>query len=159
LFLFFLFLHLVTSMNKWHLISKQGKNAQKIEKSDFEKEDYLQNYIHNNPESIPIYELEKDKKLFVAKREFPTNAGPIDALAVDKDGDIYINQNSQFNIYAVQLEYYKFEQYEIMIPKLFGVEVKKNIRANSSQRRKRTKEEFLQALVIFGRKIKFPVKL
>ncbi|MCD6149319.1 hypothetical protein J7J13_00855 [bacterium] len=228
------------------IISKQGHNAQKLEKSDFEKEDYLQNYIHNNPESIPIYELKEDKRLFVAKREFPTNAGPIDALAMDKDGDIYIietklyknpdkrtvvaqaldygaalwkhfndfnefteilnqetqkkfnlafqekieqffnleseqseltldairknlnegnikfvilmdsiderlkdliiyiNQNSQFDIYAVQLEYYKFEQYEIMIPKLFGVEVKKNIRTNSSQRRKWTKEEFLR---------------
>ena len=45
-----------------------------------------------------------------------------------KDLIIYINQNSQFDIYAVQLEYYKFEEYEILIPKLFGVEVKKNIK-------------------------------
>ena len=44
-----------------------------------------------------------------------------------KDLIVYINQNSQFDIYAVQLEYYKFEKYEIMIPKLFGVEVKKNV--------------------------------
>lgn len=229
------------------IISKKGKKSQKLEKSDFEKEDYLQDYIHNNPESIPIYEIQEDKKLFVAKREFPTNAGPIDALAFDKDGDIYIvetklyknpdkrtvvaqsldygaalwkhlndfneftsildqeiqknfnltfqekieqffdmdseqselmldtirrnlnegnikfvilmdsmderlkdliiyvNQNSQFDIYAVQLEYYKFEGYEIMIPKMFGVEVKKNIKSgSSSERRKWTKEEFLQ---------------
>ena len=228
------------------IISKQGHNAQKLDKSDFEKEDYLQNYIHNNPESIPIYELKEDKKLFVAKREFPTNAGPIDALAIDKDGDIYIvetklyknpdkrtvvaqaldygaalwkrfndfnefteilnqetqkkfnlafqekieeffeidseqseltldairknlnegnikfvilmdsiderlkdliiyiNQNSQFDIYAVQLEYYKFEQYEIMIPKLFGVEVKKNIsRGTGGARRKWNEQDFI----------------
>ena len=37
-----------------------------------------------------MYELEEDKKLFVVKREFQTNSGPIDALAVDKDGDIYV---------------------------------------------------------------------
>lgn len=210
------------------IISQDGKNAKKIDKSDFEKEGYLQNYIHENPGSIPVYEIEEDKKLFVTKREFPTESGPIDALAIDKDGEIYvvetklyknpdkrtvvaqaidygaslwrhctfdefmvivnnemnkkfsmsfeekvqeffdlddeevvslleaiknnlqqgyikfvilmdsihdklkdlivyINQNSQFDIYAVQMEYYQFEKYEIMIPKLFGVEVKKNI--------------------------------
>ncbi|MDD2392296.1 MAG: DUF4268 domain-containing protein [Bacilli bacterium] len=210
------------------IISQDGKNAHKIDRSDFEKEDYLQNYIHENPESIPVYEIEEDKKLFVVAREFPTESGPIDALAIDKDGDIYVvetklyknpdkrtvvaqaldygaslwrhsdygdfikriddvisrkfkisfedkiksffniedeqvefvfetmrinlqqgnikfvilmdsiderlkdlivyvNQNSQFDIYAVQIEYYKFESYEIIIPKLFGVEVKKNV--------------------------------
>ncbi len=220
------------------IISQDGKNAQKIDKSEIKKEDYLQNYIHNNPEAIPIYELKEDKKLLVLKREFGTNAGPIDALAIDKDGDIYIvetklyknpdkrtvvaqaldygaalwrhfndfnkfiqilnqeieskfkisledkikefynlddeglnfvldrlkdnlnsgnikfvilmdsiderlkdlilyvNQNSQFDIYAVQLEYYKFEQYEIMIPKIFGVEVKKNISSSQHSPRK-----------------------
>ena len=224
------------------IISKNGQNAEKIDKSDFEKENYLQEYIQNNPDSIPIYELNEDKKLFIVKREFPTNAGPIDALAIDKDGEIYIvetklyknpdkrtvvaqaldygaalwkhmndfqefisildkeinlkfnvsfdekikdffnlsneeaellkeslktnldkgnikfvvlmdsiderlkdlilyvNQNSQFDIYAVQLQYYKFEDYEIMIPKIFGVEVKKNIRSGSSNNRKKWDE-------------------
>jgi hypothetical protein len=215
------------------IISQDGKNARKIDKADFENEDYLQNYIHENPGSIPVYEIEEDKKLLVVAREFPTESGPIDALAIDKDGDIYvvetklyknpdkrkvvaqamdygaslwrhrtydefinlvnheinkkfsislqeriknffdlddeqilsvldaiknnlqqgiikfvilmdaieerlkdlivyINQNSRFDIYAVQLEYYKFEKYEIMIPKLFGVEVKKNVGTRTS---------------------------
>lgn len=215
------------------IISKQGQSAQKLDRAEFEKEDYLQNYIHENPESIPVYEIEADKKLLVVAREFPTESGPIDALAIDKDGDIYIvetklyknpdkrtvvaqaldygaslwkhlndfaefarlidseiqakfhltleekvkeffdieqdeiqlmldrmasnlkdgnikfvilmdsmderlkdliiyvNQNSHFDIYAVQLEYYKFQEYEIMIPKMFGVEVKKNIGSSS----------------------------
>src|SRR4030042_1759060 len=206
------------------IISKKGQTAQRLDKSDFEKEDYLQNYIHENPESIPVDEIEEDKKLLVVAREFPTESGPIDALAIDKDGDVYIvetklyknatkrevvaqaldygaslwkhlndfaefiklidseiqakfhltleekikesfgieqdniqlmldrmssnlkegnikfvilmdsmdeqlkdliiyvNQNRQFDIYAVQLEYYKFQEYEIMIPKIFGVE-------------------------------------
>lgn len=216
------------------IISQNGSKAQKIDKSEFEKEDYLQNYIHENPESIPVYEIEEDKKLFVVAREFSTESGPIDALAMDKDGDIYvvetklyknpdkrtvvaqaldygaslwrhsdygeflakinnevnkkfgvsfeekvkeffniddeqlnitletiknnlqlgnikfvilmdsiedrlkdlivyINQNSQFDIYAVQMEFYKYDQYEIMIPKLFGVEVKKNINSSSTR--------------------------
>lgn len=223
------------------IISENGKKAQKIDKSDFEKEGYLQNYIHQNPESIPVYEIEVDKKLFVVAREFSTESGPIDALAVDKDGDIYvvetklyknpdkrtvvaqaldygaslwrhsdynefiaeindeinkkfnlnfeektqdffdlddeqiiimleaikknlqqgnikfvvlmdtiddrlkdlivyINQNSKFDIFAVQMEYYKYESklenYEIMIPKLFGVEVKKGPGITSNNDRK-----------------------
>ncbi len=229
------------------IISKNGKNAKKIDKSEFDKEGYLQNYIHENPESIPVYEIEEDKKLFVVAREFSTESGPIDALAIDKDGDIYvvetklyknpdkrtvvaqaldygaslwrhsdysefintinneinkkfqisfeekvreffnvdeeqigvifeairinlqqgnikfvilmdaiddqlkdlivyINQNSQFDIYAVQMEYYKFESYEIIIPKLFGVEVKKDIAVSSSIRKEWNEGSFFQAL-------------
>jgi len=227
------------------IISENGKKAQKIDKTDFEKEGYLQNYIHQNPESIPVYEIEEDKKLFVVAREFSTESGPIDALAIDKDGDIYvvetklyknpdkrtivaqaldygaslwrhsdynefiskinneinkkfsvsleeklkeffdiddeqvvlaletigrnlqqgnikfvilmdaiedrlkdlrvyISQNSQFDIYAVQMEYYKFEKYEIMIPKLFGVEVKKSITQYSGQRKRWDSKLFLE---------------
>lgn len=229
------------------IISKKGQAAQKLDRAEFEKEDYLQNYIHENPESIPVYEIEEDKKLLVVAREFPTESGPIDALAIDKDGDlyivetklyknpdkrtvvaqaldygaslwkhlndfgeftrmidteiqskfhltleekakeffkieqdeinlmldrmgtnlkegnikfvilmdsmderlkdliIYVNQNSQFDIYAVQLEYYKFNEYEIMIPKIFGVEVKKNLKNYSGGSRKTwSKEDFLR---------------
>lgn len=212
------------------IISKKGANAQIVDKAAFKDETMLQEYIHKNPEAIPVYELEEDKKLFVVKREFQTHSGPIDALAVDKDGDIYvvetklyknpdkrkvvaqaldygaalwkhfvdfsvfieilneetrksfdldfyekvvnffsidedqadymmdslrsnlnegiikfvilmdsiddrlkdliiyINQNSQFDIYAVQLEYYEFEDNQIIIPKIFGVEVKKKVK-------------------------------
>ena len=219
------------------IISQGGKNAKKIDKARFDKEDYLQQYIHDNPEAIPVYEIAEDKRLFVVARELATESGPIDALAVDKDGDIYVvetklyknpdkrtvvaqaldygaslwkhagdfseflntldqevkskfncsfaekakdffnltddqlntqldsmrrnlnegnlkfvilmdsmeerlkdliiyvNQNSQFDIYAVELEYYKFNEYEIMIPKIFGVEVKKNIGSTSTAKR------------------------
>ena len=66
------------------IISQDGKNAQRIDKSEFEKEGYLQNYIRENPDSIPIYEIEEDKKLFVVAREFSTESGDIDALATTK---------------------------------------------------------------------------
>ena len=72
------------------IVSKKGQHTRILDESDFQKENNLQEYIYNNPESIPIYELKENKKLYVAKREFPTNSGPIDALAFDQDGDIYI---------------------------------------------------------------------
>jgi hypothetical protein len=72
------------------IVSKSGKNASVIERSSIEKEDYLQAYVYGNPDSIPIYEIKKDKKFLVVAREYETVSGPIDALAVDADGDIYI---------------------------------------------------------------------
>jgi hypothetical protein len=217
------------------IISKNGKNAKKVERSTFEKEDYLQKYIYDNPESIPLYDIKEDIRLLILSREFSTKSGSIDALGIDKEGEIYlvetklyknpdkrlvvaqvldygaslwrfynnfdefirvidnevnnkfgvsfnqrikeffdigdeeidtlienlkknlnegnfkfvvlmdklhsqlkdlvifINKNSRFDIFAVEMEYYKHEDYEIMIPKLFGAEVKKDIGVSSSR--------------------------
>jgi hypothetical protein len=211
------------------IVSKNdGGDARIVQKSQFGQELKLQQYIHDHPEAIPVYDIQTDKRLFVAAREFSTESGRIDALAVDKDGDIYIvetklyanpdkrlvvaqmldygaslwkhfggfekflsalnkktqekwqcdfrqkvqetfeiedekvgelleameanldsgnlkfvvlmdsmeerlkdlityiNQKSQFDIYGVELEYYKHDEYEIVIPKIYGVEVKKD---------------------------------
>ena len=48
-----------------------------------------------------------------------------------KDLILFINKSSQFDIYAVEIEYYKFEENELMIPKIFGNEVKKDIDVSS----------------------------
>ena len=215
------------------IVSRNGSNAKIVKPSGFDEERSLQEYIHENPESIPIHELREDKKLLILKREFPTNSGPIDALAIDKDGEIYIietklyknpdkrtviaqaldygaalwahqvelskfleivekeiqgkfelsfeekakeffelqdetidvlkssiqnnlkdgrlkfiilmdsidprlkdlivyvNQNSKFDIYGVQFEFYQVDNYEIVIPRLFGAEVKKDLSIRS----------------------------
>jgi len=209
------------------IISKEGENAKRIEKSEIKQEEILQKYIHENPEALPVYEIKNDIKLLIIAREFPTNSGPIDALGIDEDGEIYIietklyknpdkrkvvaqvldygaalwaggdfsgfyreanrqihdrfdldleeklsdffgveedgasniidivqanlndgkfrfvilmdalhdrlkdlivfmNQNTRFDIYAVEMEFYKYDDFEITIPKLFGSEVKKD---------------------------------
>ena len=73
------------------IVSKKGvAPAVLVGKSCFGKEENLQEYIHQHPEAIPIYDIQKDKRLFVAAREFATDSGPIDALGVDKDGEIYV---------------------------------------------------------------------
>lgn len=209
------------------IISRNNKNAKRLDKLEFGLEQDIQQYIYDNPDAIPIYEIDSDIRLFVAAREFPTNSGPIDALAFDQFGNIYvvetklfrnpdkrtvvaqaldygaslwrhstdfeafieqlnrhtnkqfgkdfkdafadfygiedpseafattasnlnsgnikfvvlmdklhnrlkdlivyINQNSHFDIYAVEVEYYKHEDFEIIIPKLYGAEVKKEV--------------------------------
>lgn len=216
------------------IVSKNNRDARKVLRSVIIKEDYLQKYIQDNPETIPVYEIDEDKRLLVVSREFPTNSGPLDALAIDQSGDIYIvetklyknpdkrkvvaqvidygaslwkqslsfddfkgmiedeikrkfgltfeekvkeyyslndeetealfdslmenleggrfkfvilmdhledrlkdliqyvNENSKFDIFPVELEFYKYDDYEIMIPKIFGTEVKKNLTTTKS---------------------------
>lgn len=209
------------------IISKDGEEARRINRTKFNRESHLQKYVYENPDVIPIYDIKEDMRLLVLEREFPTGSGPIDELGIDKDGDIYIvetklyknpdkrnvvaqaldygaalwknsdnfndfittqavqkiqsffkltkeetqeltekakdnlkegilkfvvlmdktdtrlkdlilyiNQNSQFDIYAVELEYYKDENQEIVIPKIYGAEVKKNVSGKSSSRRR-----------------------
>jgi len=228
------------------IISSNGEKAVKVDKTSIDKEEYLQKYIYENPESIPLYEIKEDIQLLILAREFPTNSGPIDAIGIDVYGDLYIvetklfsnadkrkvlaqsldygaalwkhandfssflatldthcqsvfqkrtsekiqeffgvdeeevksilektrdnlndgkfhfvvlmdtiddrlkdlimyvNQNSQFDIYAVEFEYYKHNEHEIVIPRIFGTEVKKDIAvASNSTQRKRWNEELL----------------
>lgn len=231
------------------IISKNGKAAEKIDRSNFRDEDYLQNYIHDNPGSIPLYEIDDDIKLLILAREFSTESGPIDAIGIDQNGGIYIvetklyknpdkrlvvaqvldygaslaftkdsggfiqqlenkvqkhfntnlrnkiqeyfdlleeeteqvinklevnletnqfrfvvlmdklenrlkdliiflNQSCSFDIYGVELDYYKYQDFEILIPKLFGAEIKKEVKTiqNSGNRRKWNEESFFMHL-------------
>jgi len=50
-----------------------------------------------------------------------------------KDLILFINENSKFDIYAVEFDYYKYEELEIIIPKLYGTEVKKDIAVSKSK--------------------------
>jgi hypothetical protein len=211
------------------IITKANQTALKVDQTDFELEDKMQKYIHENPDCIPLYEIDDDIKIVILARELGTESGPIDAVGTDRNGNIYlvetklerntdrrkitsqildygaslwrhtrdpndfisqledkvlshseetlndrlkdffnisdedvekltenikinlkegafkfiilmdkledrlkdlivfINQNSNFDLYAVELEYYKYQDFEITIPRLFGAEVKKNV--------------------------------
>ncbi|MEY4731130.1 MAG: hypothetical protein RL681_76 [Candidatus Parcubacteria bacterium] len=234
------------------IISKNGKNAKRVDESKFEYEDHLQQYIYDNPDSIPLYDIKEDIRLLILSREFQTESGPIDALGIDKDGEIYlietklyknpdkrlvvaqvldygaaiwlskrgyeeivasleeavrrnfkkglrekisefygigevetdtllenfknnlnkgvykfvvlmdklhdrlkdlilfINENSKFDIYAVELEFYKHEDYEIVIPKIFGAEVKKDLGVTKSAGKRWDWDLFKHRLQEFG---------
>lgn len=228
------------------IISKKGKNAKKLDKTSIPKEDFLQRQIYENPECIPLYDYKEDVQLLILAREFPSGVGPIDALGIDKDGELYlvetklyknpdkrlvvaqvldygaslwqlyresnnfiqkvdeivtrksminirdkirdffdldvegltgllenlaknvhegrfkfivlmdklhdqlkdlivfINENSNFAIFAVEVEYYEHEDQEILIPKLFGAEIKTTGR-QPSDRSKWDEQKFLEA--------------
>ena len=226
------------------IISKKGKNAKKLDKTSIPKEDFLQRQIYENPECIPLYDYKEGVQLLILAREFPSGAGPIDALGIDKDGELYlvetklyknpdkrlvvaqvldygaslwqsyansnnfiqkvgaivsekaaisvhdkikdffhlddeeltellenleknvhegkfkfvvlmdklherlkdlivfINENSNFAIFAVEVEYYEHDDQEILIPKLFGAEIK-SPRGQHSDRSKWDEQRFL----------------
>jgi len=230
------------------IISKDGKNAKRINKTVIDQEDYLQQYIYNNPDAVPVYEIDEVIRLLILAREFGTASGPIDALGVDQNGNIYLvetklyrntdkrtvvaqvldygaslwrssidftectaqlekhvlkqfnttlleqiqsffnvdaegagailenmqtnlnsgtfkfvvlmdnlerrlkdlilfmNRNSQFDVYAVELEYYKHEDFEIIIPKLYGAEIKKEVTGSKQTQHTWTLEEFWSGL-------------
>jgi len=218
------------------IISKNGKNARKIEQTTVKEEDFLQRYVAANPESLPLDSIRDDLKLMVIGREFATQSGPVDVLAIDDEGGLYIvetklyknpdkrlviaqlldygaalwkayptgddfladleqmlaldgenlskrlsaffglsdleveeiraavkqnladgnlkfivlmdrvhdrlrdlilfiNQKSRFNVYAVEMEFYEHDGMEIVIPRLLGAEVKKDVSSNSATRR------------------------
>ncbi|MCD6462064.1 MAG: hypothetical protein J7L61_04925 [Thermoplasmata archaeon] len=72
------------------IISKNGRNAKKLDRKDFEIESKMQDYVSANPEVIPVEDVKENTKMVVLTREFPVDIGSIDALGVDKDGEIYI---------------------------------------------------------------------
>jgi hypothetical protein len=234
------------------IVSKNGQNAVKLSRTEYGLENMLQEYIHDNPESIPLYDIKEDVKLLILAREFMTSSGPIDAIGVDQDGELYLvetklyknpdkrtvvaqvldygaslwkthpdfdsflvkinssvqdrfhqtvreriisffsfeedqvdillnnlrdnlnngnfkfvvlmdtihdqlkdlilymNQNSKFDIYGVELEYYKHGEFEITIPKLFGAEVKKDIIPKRSTTTHISDDEFISVYASIG---------
>lgn len=58
---------------------------------------------------------------------------------------LYMNQNSQFSVYVVEMEYYVHEDHEILIPHFFGAESKKKTVSSVSERKKWDEESFFKA--------------
>jgi len=44
----------------------------------------------------------------------------------------FLNRNSKFSVYAVEGDYYNYEDYEVLIPLLFGTEVVKDLDVSGS---------------------------
>ena len=73
------------------IASKDGKKFEKIESSDFALEDKLQELVHED-EIMKKIKLgpDEDLTLLTLAREFESGSGPIDVIAIDAEGKIYI---------------------------------------------------------------------
>ena len=61
-----------------------------LERTVIQEESYLQRYISENPGVLPLDQIQADVRPVVLLREFPTPSGPIDALAADESGNLYL---------------------------------------------------------------------
>ena len=227
------------------IIQKNGSEPEWLEEASFKKELDLQSYIAENPAVMPLRELAGDSPPMIVGKEFPTSNGPIDLLAIDRHGRIYIietkldfnhskrqvvaqvmdyaaalwrdfstgaeefikainnkynidlgnkliesfdldeneaanitdnlakslregsfkllvlmdkideklkdlilfiNTNSQFNIYAIELKYYRKGQLAIIIPELYGAEVRKRTASADGQFSASSPDDFWSAV-------------
>jgi hypothetical protein len=72
------------------ILARDGSPARRIDRTVIERESDLQKYLLERPDTIPLDEFKPNIELLVLAREFPTPSGPIDLLAADADGDVYI---------------------------------------------------------------------
>lgn len=220
------------------LVTPPNKKSVRLDRKRFSQEVDLQKYIYDNPDAIPLEEIKEDAQILILERESPTSVGPIDILAVDNEGELYlietklyknpdkrqvlaqvldygaalwggiddpddwlqsldrrrnhanqpglldtfenefghsqlvlegiktcilggtfhflilmdevhsplknlilyINENSRFNVFAVELEYYEHEGYQILIPHLFGAESQRKASGVSDNGRRKWDE-------------------
>lgn len=72
------------------VVSTADGGTTKVEESGVESEAFLQRYISDNPEVLPLDQYKEGTQLLILARELPTRSGAIDALGVDQDGEIYV---------------------------------------------------------------------
>jgi RecB family endonuclease NucS len=78
------------------IVTTPDNRTVKLRPQSVDREDVLQRYIHDHPESLPLEEIHEDIRLCVLCREFPTSSGPIVALGVDQAGEVYIIETKLF---------------------------------------------------------------
>jgi hypothetical protein len=72
------------------ILSRSGMAPVRLNRTTIADESYLQQYIYDHPETLPFDELDEDARPLVLCREFPTESGPIDALATDASANVYL---------------------------------------------------------------------
>lgn len=72
------------------ILKRTSKPVARVERTVIQDEQYLQRYIAENPEMLPLDQLRQDIRPLVLVREFPTPSGPIDAIATDDEANIYL---------------------------------------------------------------------
>lgn len=72
------------------IVSTPDGETTRLEETGVESEDELQRYIYENPECLPLDAYKEGNELLILGREVPTETGPIDALGVDPDGEVYL---------------------------------------------------------------------
>jgi hypothetical protein len=72
------------------VVSTMGQGATRVPQMPLPDEKFLESFVALNPDVLPLQELREDLSLVVLGRQVATLSGPIDVLAVDDQGGLYI---------------------------------------------------------------------
>lgn len=72
------------------LIILESDNAERVEQTVYEDERELQDFVAEQPESIPLEDIDENRRVAVAAKEFTVDGEYADAVAFDQFGRIYI---------------------------------------------------------------------
>lgn len=72
------------------IIARQGDPPVRLNRELIPDEDYLQQYLLEHPEALPLDQLREEARPLVLIREFPTEVGPIDAIGTDDESNLYL---------------------------------------------------------------------
>jgi hypothetical protein len=72
------------------IISRGGRSAIRLTPQPVRYEEFLQRFVQDNPSMLPLDEYREGISLAVLPRVFLTVSGPIDALATDQEGEMYL---------------------------------------------------------------------
>jgi RecB family endonuclease NucS len=72
------------------IINRGGSETVRLEPRGIPRETFLQEYVRDHPEVLPLDEIREGTRLCVVAREVSTGSGPIDVLALDGDGAVYV---------------------------------------------------------------------
>lgn len=78
------------------IVSTGGREARRLQATDLPDERFLQSYVVDNPDALPLDELRDGLRLVVLAKEVPTASGPIDAVGIDQRGDVYLIETKLF---------------------------------------------------------------
>jgi hypothetical protein len=80
------------------IVSKQGKDATRLDATAAQSAALVQQWVANNPHALPIDEIKGGARLVPLARQFPTAGGLVDLVAADNDGEIYVVEGKLFGI-------------------------------------------------------------
>lgn len=72
------------------ILARQNKSATKLQRTVIQEESYLQRYIQDHPDILPLDQLDAEARTLVLVREFSTASGSVDAIAIDQLGNVYL---------------------------------------------------------------------
>jgi hypothetical protein len=79
------------------IVSTKGQSPARVPQKPLPNEDYLETYVATHPDVLPLDEIREGLTLVVLARQFSTLSGPVDVLAIDDEGCLYVIETKLYH--------------------------------------------------------------